>query len=331
MFVSPTFARHRWFTTDFRVASRSMIQIALAICLALAMNACGGAQKSDSETTTAKAECADCQKAEGECESCKNKHAAHAAHAEKHAQKHAEGGCEGCKKAGGECADCKNKHVHGAALQMMTGEQLAERMKAGTAGTIYDVNGKDRYLAGHVVGAVHASHLALVAGDLPADKAAQIVFYCGSDTCKASHKAAMKATDYGHTNVWVMSDGIAGWEAKKLPTEKGGTPMAFGVMDAAALQQKMQGAAQIHVFDVNSDERYAAGHIAGAAQVKLDAFDATKLPPNKAAMVVFYCGSPKCGASHKAAKLAVAKGYSDVWVMYEGIKGWEDQSLPTSK
>ena len=46
---------------------------------------------------------------------------------------------------------------------------------------------------------------------LPADKAAQLVFYCANEQCMASHMAADRATGAGYTNVAVLSAGIAGW------------------------------------------------------------------------------------------------------------------------
>jgi len=45
---------------------------------------------------------------------------------------------------------------------------------------------------------------------LPADKAANLVFYCMNDGCESSHVAAEKALASGYTNVKVMPAGIAG-------------------------------------------------------------------------------------------------------------------------
>ena len=46
---------------------------------------------------------------------------------------------------------------------------------------------------------------------LPADKAANLVFYCANTGCSSSHAAAEKAIASGYTNVKVMPAGIAGW------------------------------------------------------------------------------------------------------------------------
>ncbi len=244
-------------------------------------------------------------------------------------------GGKDCDKAGKDCdkgaATSAGAAGAEAALVLITAEALQSDLKAGTAGTVVDVNSKERYLQGHVAGAIHANHRALTRADLPEDLAGRLVFYCGSAKCMASHEAARTALALGYKRVEVMSDGIKGWEAKGLPTSKEGNPLPFGILSAADLQQKMQAAMQVHVFDVNSEERFRQGHVTGARNVSLTAFDRAELPPGKDAFVVFYCGSPKCGASHKAAKLAAARGYTNLWVMTDGIKGWEAAGLPTEK
>jgi rhodanese-related sulfurtransferase len=108
-------------------------------------------------------------------------------------------------------------------------------------------------------------------------------------------------------------------------------PVGFKLMTAEALKDRLAAAPQVHVYDVNSDKRWAAGHVPGAKHVLRENLNASNLPTNKAAMVVFYCGSSKCRASHKAAKIAVGLGHTNVWVMSDGIKGWETKGLDTAK
>lgn len=84
--------------------------------------------------------------------------------------------------------------------------------------TIIDVNGTERYKQGHIPGAqdFYASDKL----ELPKDKNALIVAYCGNEKCSAYQKAANKAKKEGYTNVKHYSKGIAGWEAAKEQTEK---------------------------------------------------------------------------------------------------------------
>jgi len=53
---------------------------------------------------------------------------------------------------------------------------------------------------------------------LPADKKAQVVFYCANTECMASHTAAKRAVTAGYQNVSVMSDGIQGWKKAGFKT-----------------------------------------------------------------------------------------------------------------
>ncbi len=55
---------------------------------------------------------------------------------------------------------------------------------------------------------------------LPADKHAQLLFYCMNQKCSASHQAAQRALQAGYTKVAVLPVGITGWKAAGQPTAK---------------------------------------------------------------------------------------------------------------
>lgn len=79
---------------------------------------------------------------------------------------------------------------------------------------IFDANGdKTRAENGIIPGAKLLSSPSKydVAGMLPLDRKAALVFYCYNPKCTASHTAAEKAIKAGYTNVAVFSDGIIGW------------------------------------------------------------------------------------------------------------------------
>jgi rhodanese-related sulfurtransferase len=48
-----------------------------------------------------------------------------------------------------------------------------------------------------------------------------------------------------------------------------------------------------------------------------------KLPADKNALVVAYCGGPSCNAYTAAAKKAKALGYTNVKHLSAGISGWK--------
>ena len=84
------------------------------------------------------------------------------------------------------------------------------------------------------------------------------------------------------------------------------------------------------IIDVNGDESFKAGHVPGAldfAAIK-DKL-AASLPEKKEALIVAYCGNPKCGAYLKAAKAAQKLGYTNIKHMSAGISGWKAAGMKT--
>jgi rhodanese-related sulfurtransferase len=84
------------------------------------------------------------------------------------------------------------------------------------------------------------------------------------------------------------------------------------------------------IIDVNGDDSFKAGHVPGAlnfAGIK-DNF-ALSLPKKKDALIVAYCGNPKCGAYLKAAKAAEKLGYTNIKHMSAGISGWKAAGMKT--
>ncbi len=121
------------------------------------------------------------------------------------------------------------------------------------------------------------------------------------------------------------SDKCAGCDSAKA----GHGDRKFKMMTAEELKDKLQAAPQVHVVDVNGDARWAKGRVPGAKHILRENLSEQTLPKDKNAMLVFYCGSSKCMASHKAANIAAGLGYTNVWVMGDGIKGWESKGFKT--
>jgi rhodanese-related sulfurtransferase len=87
--------------------------------------------------------------------------------------------------------------------------------------TVLDVNGSDSYKAGHIPGAIDfRATKADIAKQLPADKSALVVAYCGGPTCNAYAAAAKAAKELGYTNVKHLSAGISGWKGAGAELEK---------------------------------------------------------------------------------------------------------------
>lgn len=52
------------------------------------------------------------------------------------------------------------------------------------------------------------------------------------------------------------------------------------------------GQPDFHVFDNNGAGRWRRGHVPGAKNLNAYAYEASELPANKAATLVFYCSGP---------------------------------------
>jgi rhodanese-related sulfurtransferase len=116
---------------------------------------------------------------------------------------------------------------------------------------------------------------------------------------------------------------------------EGSAHEAFGRLTVDELVAKMkaakEGKLKLAVFDNNERERFVAGHIPGATWVKFDAVQARDLPADKATTLVFYCTNQYCTACHSGASSAVKLGYTNVFILPTGIRGWEKAKQPVEK
>lgn len=104
----------------------------------------------------------------------------------------------------------------------VTIDELAKLLDSEKPPKVYDANGKEtREEFGTVPGAnLLSSYDEYDDSELKADKADKLVFYCGSDACKAAEGAAKKALLAGYSDVNVMTAGIKGWSKAGKPTSK---------------------------------------------------------------------------------------------------------------
>lgn len=91
-------------------------------------------------------------------------------------------------------------------------------------------------------------------------------------------------------------------------------------------------AGKVTLIDVNGTDSYKSGHIPGAIDFEANQANlANLLPTNKAALVVAYCGNPRCNAYKQGADAATKLGYTNVKHFTLGIQGWEKAGEKTEK
>jgi rhodanese-related sulfurtransferase len=89
-------------------------------------------------------------------------------------------------------------------------------------------------------------------------------------------------------------------------------------------------AKKVTLLDANGTESWEKGHIPGAINFETSQKDLAKvLPKDKNALVVAYCGNPKCKAYQAAAKAAEKLGYTNVKHLPAGIQGWKEAGETT--
>lgn len=178
---------------------------------------------------------------------------------------------------------------------------------------------KPKYIKGHIPMAVSLpnSKFDKLTDQLPANKDALLIFYCGGLKCKLSHKSARKAEKLGYTNVKVFAEGYPGWlkVAGNYPS-----------VSVEWLKKNIDNKTDIVLIDSRPKrKKYDKGHIPTAISIPDMQFDKMKdqLPADKDKMLVFYCGGFKCKLSHKSARKAIDLGYTKVKVYAAGYPNWK--------
>ena len=91
-------------------------------------------------------------------------------------------------------------------------------------------------------------------------------------------------------------------------------------------------AKKVILIDANGSDSWQSGHIPGAIDFEASSEKLAKvLPADKDALIVAYCGGPKCMAYKAAAKAAEKLGYTNVKHLSAGISGWKEAGEKTEK
>ena len=93
-------------------------------------------------------------------------------------------------------------------------------------------------------------------------------------------------------------------------------------------QQRMQSDKGVRLIDVREDNEWEAGHAAGSSHLGKGIIerDIEATVPDKATEVILYCGGGYRSAL--AADVLQQMGYTNVFSMAGGWKGWKDSGAP---
>jgi len=197
---------------------------------------------------------------------------------------------------------------------------------------LVDSRNPEEYREAHIPGAVNIPQKKMeeMLGLLPADKTAEIIFYCNGVKCGKSKKAANRAAELGYTNLWVYAEGMPVWEEMGYSFYKGGDyekRIETTIIAPLELQNMMQTQpGGVIVVDVRDLEEFNEDHIPGAINLPLKNFAAGSGILDKEKKIVVYCNAG--GRSYGAYKKLMKLGYKNI---YQAIYAdWKETGLPVA-
>ncbi|UZP68105.1 rhodanese-like domain-containing protein [Desulfovibrio mangrovi] len=184
---------------------------------------------------------------------------------------------------------------------------------------IIDSRPANKFGEGYIPTAVSIpdSQFEKMASQLPENKNALLIFYCGGLHCPLSHKSAKKAEALGYKNVKVFAEGMPGWK-------KAGNAPAISVEMIATM---MNSGDNYMLVDSRPTKKFLEGSIPSAISLPDSKFmdKLVMLPAGKDVPLIFFCGGYACPLSHKSAAKAKLLGYSKIMIAEAGYPGWKEQ------
>jgi len=99
----------------------------------------------------------------------------------------------------------------------------------------------------------------------------------------------------------------------------------------AEIRRRLDAGGEFHLVDVREAAEFAAGHIPGAVHLSKGVIerDIEKVIPDPDAEIVLYCGGGFRSAL--AAENLQRMGYTNVWSMDGGWRGWTESGGPVAR
>ena len=183
----------------------------------------------------------------------------------------------------------------------------------------------------HIKGSVNITP-AMMKYELPADKRKPLIFYCLGVKCVASWRAAEKAVELGHINVYAFREGLPSWEKAGYPLESTNTLPDVEVKKISTEElSKLLDTEDVVLLDINLEEDANKFHINHAKRkhLPLDKLNVSlaQLPKNKKIAIMCLKGR----RSETAARYLIGKGYMQVVVVEGGLQQWILEGRPVQQ
>ncbi len=180
----------------------------------------------------------------------------------------------------------------------------------------------------HIEGSVNIIPT-MMGSKLPADKFRPVVFYCLGVECVASWRAAEKAVELGHKNVYAFRKGLPAWEKAGYPvvTIEKLPDVEIKKITTNVLESYLANE-DIILLDINLEEDSSKFYIDSNKRIHipLDELDSNlqQLPLDKQIIIMCLKGQ----RSPTAARYLMGKGYQDVAIVEGGIQKWVLEGRP---
>jgi len=216
---------------------------------------------------------------------------------------------------------------------------------------LLDVREPAEFEAGHIAGSIHIPIRELAKNlNLLPDLNAEIIVVCKGGARAALGMAGLQIL--GYKNVKTLKGGFDAWVGEDLPVTKEVVAQTPGTAPAVdeTLLKALDGvlsalnkgfdliapkdfAAELAesaplLIDLRTDAEWSKGYIDGAQHIAIEVLMANvdKLPADKSAKIVVYCGSGYRGGMAKI--MLGMMGYTNVHNIAGGLNGWSKAGLP---
>lgn len=199
---------------------------------------------------------------------------------------------------------------------------------------ILDARPYTKYFESHIPNAVFADDTLFAQkylGSAPANKATEVIVYCGGFSCHKSHVVAEELIKNGYTNVKVYSGGLPDWSAQSMPVfgtaNSGGSfNVSEGQVNRSITPDEFMSKINTGAFilDVRTKDETKKGVLKGSVNIPDSviladpAAIAGQLPKDKNAVIVIHCasGARAAGVVNKIADL----GYPNTFYLNNAIQ-----------
>ena len=189
-----------------------------------------------------------------------------------------------------------------------------------------DVRTTGEYETGHIPGVpyIAVAELESRIGELAGREGNDILVHCKSGGRSATAAGILEAN--GFTAVFDMRGGFDAWVAAGYEVEVGDPDYGTLTLEQAFARWE-EGA---FFLDVNASFAYALGHVEDAYHIVASEVENRlgELAGRENDIVIVYCSGEYCGLGAQSAQILADNGFTAVYVMPAGYRGWANAGYP---